>query len=43
MLPTLEEGLEIKAERARQFVAAWQERNNMQGQPYDVRKEQREV
>jgi hypothetical protein len=35
--------LEIKAERARQFVAAWRERNNMQGQPYEVHKEQREV
>ncbi len=35
--------LEISAERARQFVAAWRERNNMQGQPYEVRTEQREV
>jgi hypothetical protein len=35
--------LEINAERARQFVAAWRERNNMQGQPYEVRTEQREV
>jgi len=35
--------LEIKAERARQFVAAWRERNNMQGQPYEVHLEQREV
>ncbi len=35
--------LEIKPERARQFVAAWRERNNMQGQPYEVHKEEREV
>jgi hypothetical protein len=35
--------LEIKPERARQFVAAWRERNNMQGQPYEVHLEQREV
>ena len=35
--------LEIKAERARQFVAAWGERNKMQGQPFEVHKEQREV
>ena len=35
--------LEINAERARQFVAAWRERNNMQGQPYEVHTEQREV
>jgi hypothetical protein len=35
--------LEIKTERARQFVAAWRERNNMQGQPYDVHIEPREV
>jgi hypothetical protein len=35
--------LEIKPERASQFVAAWRERNNMPGQPYEVHKEQREV
>ncbi|HEY1293055.1 MAG TPA: hypothetical protein VGJ60_08255 [Chloroflexota bacterium] len=35
--------LEIDAARARQFVAAWRERNNIQRQPYDVRQEQREV
>jgi hypothetical protein len=35
--------LEIDAARARQFVAAWRERNNIQGQPYDVREQQREV
>lgn len=35
--------LELDVTRARQFVAAWRERNNIQGQPYDVRKEQREV
>jgi hypothetical protein len=35
--------IEIEVARARQFVAAWRERNNIQGQPYDVRAEQREV
>ena len=35
--------LEIDAARARQFVAAWRERNNIQGQPYEVVQEQREV
>lgn len=35
--------LEVDSERARQFVAAWRERNNMQGQPYEVHQEQREV
>ena len=35
--------LEINVDRARQFVAAWRERNNMQGQPYEVHREQREV
>ena len=35
--------LEINVERARQFVAAWRERNNMLGQPYQVHREQREV
>ena len=35
--------LEIGVERARQFVAAWRERNNMLGQPYAVHLEQREV
>jgi hypothetical protein len=35
--------LEIDAARARQFVAAWGERNNIQGQPYDVHEQQREV
>ena len=35
--------LEIKAARAQQFVAAWRERNNMQGKPYEVHVEQRET
>lgn len=35
--------LEIEVARARQFVAAWRERNNIQGQPYAVNEEQREV
>lgn len=35
--------LEIKPERARQFVDAWHTRNNIQGQPYAVHSEQREV
>jgi len=35
--------LEIRPERARQFVAAWRERNNIQGQPYGVHDQQREV
>jgi hypothetical protein len=44
VLPSLPEfPLEIKADRARQFVAAWHERNNIQSQPYEVHAEQREV
>lgn len=35
--------LEIEAARARQFVAAWRERNNIQGEPYEVHHHQREV
>ena len=35
--------LNIDSDRARQFVAAWRERSNMQGQPYEVHQEQREV
>lgn len=35
--------LEISTERARQFVAAWRVRNEMQGQPYEVQAQQREV
>jgi hypothetical protein len=35
--------LEIDADRARQFVAAWRERSNVQAQPYEVHQEQREV
>jgi len=35
--------LEIEAARARQFVAAWRERNNIQGQPYEVVEEKRAV
>ncbi|MBV8715676.1 MAG: hypothetical protein JO020_11285 [Chloroflexi bacterium] len=35
--------LEVKPERARQFVAAWRERNRIQGHPFEVHKEQREV
>jgi hypothetical protein len=35
--------LEINTERARQFVAAWRVHNEMQGQPYEVQAEQREV
>jgi hypothetical protein len=35
--------LEIDSDRARQFVAAWRERSNIQAQPYEVRHEQREV
>lgn len=35
--------LDIDAALARQFVAAWRQRNNIQGQPYDVHQQQREV
>ena len=35
--------LEVDAARARQFVAAWRERNNIQGQPYEISQEEREV
>jgi hypothetical protein len=35
--------LDIDATRARQFVAAWRERNNIQGEPYEVHHEEREV
>lgn len=35
--------LDIDSDRARQFVAAWRERSNMQAQPYEVHQEQREV
>jgi hypothetical protein len=35
--------LDIKADRARQFVEAWQQREKLQGQPYEVRPEQREL
>ena len=35
--------LDIDADRARQFVAAWRERSNVQAQPYEVQQEQREV
>jgi hypothetical protein len=44
VLPSLPEfALDIDAGRARQFVAAWRERNNIQSQPYEVHEEQREV
>lgn len=35
--------LQIDAERARQFVAAWRQRANVESQPYEVRQQQREV
>ena len=35
--------LEIEAEKARQFVAAWRQRANVGSQPYEVRQEQREI
>jgi hypothetical protein len=35
--------LEIGCDRARQFVAAWRERNTIQAQPYEAHREQREV
>lgn len=35
--------LDIDPERAKQFVAAWRERHNIQGRPYAVEQEQREV
>jgi hypothetical protein len=44
VLPSLPEfPLDIEVNRARQFVAAWRQRNNIQSQPYEVHKEQREV
>jgi hypothetical protein len=33
--------LELDAEKARQFVAAWRQRANVASQPYEVREEQR--
>jgi hypothetical protein len=35
--------LELEAEKARQFVAAWQQRANLEAQLYEVRQEQREL
>lgn len=35
--------LDIAADRARQFVAAWSQHANLEAQPYEVRQEQREV
>lgn len=35
--------LEIDAARARQFVAAWRQRNTIEGQPFDIHEQQREV
>jgi len=35
--------LEIEANKARQFVAAWRQRAELEGQSYEVRQEQREV
>jgi hypothetical protein len=35
--------LALEAARARQFVAAWEKRAELEGQSYEVRKEQREV
>jgi hypothetical protein len=35
--------LDLEADRARQFVAAWRQRAEMEAQPYEVRQEQREV
>ena len=35
--------LEIDAGKARQFVDAWQQRNNVAAQPYEVSGEQREI
>ena len=44
VLPSLPEfPLEIDALRARQFVAAWRERNNIQSQSYEVHEEEREI
>jgi hypothetical protein len=44
VLPNLPEfPLELEVDRARQFVAAWRERNNIQSQPYEVHSEQREI
>lgn len=35
--------LELEAERARQFVAAWRQRANVESPSYEVRQQQREV
>jgi hypothetical protein len=35
--------LEIQADIARQFVAAWQQRGELAGQSYEVRHEQRAI
>jgi hypothetical protein len=35
--------LEIEADKARKFAAAWAQRANVGAQPYEVRHEQREV
>ena len=35
--------LDIEADKARQFVAAWRQRAELEGQSYEVRQEQREV
>ena len=35
--------LDVDSDRARQFVAAWRQRAEMETQPYEVREEQREV
>jgi hypothetical protein len=35
--------LDIDADKARQFVAAWQQRAEVQAQEYEVRQEQREL
>ena len=35
--------LDIDAALARQFVAAWRQRNNIQKQPYDIHEQRREV
>jgi hypothetical protein len=35
--------LEIEADKARQFIAPWQQRAELEAQSYEVRQEQREV
>ncbi len=35
--------LDIEADKARQFVAAWRQRGNLESQSYEVRQEQRAV